>query len=153
MTGNEKFDNDIGRVGAKLMEENRKILSFDKKKLEVDVWDFLGENVNSHKEVVISTRLNADSRATISNFHINTESEGFSCQICGDEGTDKKYVKILDKNRVFAGNLLHDNITIPLDDVKDYKYNELKNGDDILTKMFEIEFTNGTVVEIAFFKH
>lgn len=32
MTGNEKFDNDAGRVGVKLMEENKKILSVDKKK-------------------------------------------------------------------------------------------------------------------------
>lgn len=143
----------MGELEQNSWKETEKILSFDKKQFEVDVWDFLGENVNSHKEVVISTRLNVDSRAAISNFHINTESEGFSCQICGDKGTDKKYIKILDENRAFAGNLLYDNITIPLDDVKDYKYNELKNGNDILTKMFEIELKNGTVVEIAFFKH
>lgn len=40
MTGNEKFDNDAGRMGTKFMEENRKILSFDKKK-NVDDNDLL----------------------------------------------------------------------------------------------------------------
>lgn len=32
MTGNEKFDNDAGRIGVRIYEEHRKVLALDKKK-------------------------------------------------------------------------------------------------------------------------
>ncbi len=74
MTGNEKFDNDAGRIGARMMMEankSRKNNTLTREKIKQTVENFFGEH--EEKELIVTISLDSSNRKTICNFHIASE--------------------------------------------------------------------------------
>ena len=73
MTGNEYFDNDAGRIGARMMMEankSRKNNTLTREKIKQTVEDFLSEH--DEKELNVAIYLDSNGRKPICNFHIDT---------------------------------------------------------------------------------
>lgn len=146
MTGNERFDNDAGRVGAKFFEDNFKskqnVLTREEIKQKVE--DFLSEH--DQKELNVTIYLDSSGRKPICNFHIDTPE----CEII--ENSTKAELVISDFST--PKSLIPDDVTIRYEEVKKYEAT-VRTGetkDDILADVLEITFKNGTVLELGFLK-
>ena len=148
MTGNEKFDNDAGRIGARMMEESRKSRkcnTLTREKIKRTVEDFFGEH--EEKELVVTVSLDLSNRKAICIFHIASEIY--------------EIVENSTKTELIISNYASPLVSLVPDDVT-IRYEEVircedivKTGeteDNILADVLEIAFKNGTVLELGFLK-
>ncbi len=147
MTGNEKFDNDAGRIGARMMAEankSRKHNTLSREKIKQTVEDFLSEH--DEKELNVAIYLDSNGRKPICNFHIDTPELGTI------EDSTKAQLVISDFTT--PKSLIPDDVTIRYEEVARCE-TTVRTGeteDDILADVLEIGFKNGTVVELGFLK-
>lgn len=147
MTGNEKFDNDAGRIGARMMAEankSRKHNTLSREKIKQTVEDFLSEH--DEKELNVAIYLDSNGRKPICNFHIDTPELGTI------EDSTKAQLVISDFTT--PKSLIPDDVTIRYEEVARCE-TTVRTGetkDDILADVLEIGFKNGTVLELGFLK-
>ena len=147
MTGNEKFDNDAGRIGARMMEEarkSRKHNTLTKEKIKQTVEVFLSEH--DEKELNVAIYLDLSGRKPVCNFHIDTPE----LEIIED--STKAQLVISDFTT--PKSLIPDDVTIRYEEVTKCEVT-VKTGeteDDILADVLEIGFKNGTLLELGFLK-
>ena len=146
MTGNEKFDNDAGRIGARMMEESRKSRkcnTLTREKIKRTVEDFFGEH--EEKELIVTVSLDSSNRKAICNFHIASEIYEIVENSTKTELIISNYASPL-------VSLIPDDVTIRYEEVirceVTVKTGETK--DDLLADVLEITFKNGTVLELGF---
>lgn len=148
MTGNDKFDNDAGRIGARMMEEarkSRKHNTLTRDKIKQTVENFFGEH--EEKELVVTVSLDSSNKKAICNFHIASEIY----EIVEDS---TKTELIISNYASPLVSLIPDDVTIRYEEVTRCEA-IVKTGeteDDILADVLEIGFKNGTVVELGFLK-
>ena len=148
MTGNEKFDNDAGRIGARMMAEankSRKHNTLTRETIKQTVEDFFGEH--EEKELVVTVLLDSSNRKAICNFHIASEIYEIVENSTKTELIISNYASPL-------VSLVPDDVTIRYEEVTKCEVT-VKTGeteDDILADVLEIEFKNGTVLELGFLK-
>ena len=148
MTGNEKFDNDAGRIGARMMMEaqkSRKCNTLARETIKQTVEDFFGEH--EEKELVVTVSLDSSNRKAICNFHIASEIYEIVENSTKTELIISNYASPL-------VSLVPDDVTIRYEEVTKCEVT-VKTGeteDDILADVLEIAFKNGTVVELGFLK-
>lgn len=147
MTGNEKFDNDAGRIGARIMEEScksRKCNTMSKEIIKQTVEHFLSEH--DEKELNVAIYLDSSGRKPICNFHIDTT------ELETIEDSTKAQLVISDFTT--PKSLIPDDVTIRYEEVTRceaaVRTGETEN--DILADVLEIGFKNGTVLELGFLK-
>jgi hypothetical protein len=147
MTGNEKFDNDAGRIGARIMAEankSRKHNTLSREKIKQTVEDFLSEH--DEKELNVAIYLDSNGRKPICNFHIDTPELGTI------EDSTKAQLVISDFTT--PKSLIPDDVTIRYEEVARCE-TTVRTGeteDDILADVLEVAFKNGTVMELGFLK-
>ena len=146
MTGNEKFDNDAGRIGVRMMEEackSRKCNTLTRETIKQTVEDFFGEH--EEKELIVTVSLDLDNRKTICNFHIASEIY----EIVEDS---TKTELIISNYASPLVSLVPDDVTIRYEEVTrcEPTVRTGETEDDILAHVLEIEFKNGTVLELGF---
>lgn len=146
MTGNEYFDNDAGRISARMMEEahkSRKCNTLTRETIKQTVEDFFGEH--EEKELVVTVSLDSSNRKAICNFHIDSEV----CEIVEDS---TKTELIISNYASPLVSLVPDDVTIRYEEVircePTVKTGETK--DDILADVLEVTFKNGMVLELGF---
>lgn len=148
MTGNEKFDNDAGRIGARMMMEaqkSRKCNTLARETIKQTVEDFFGEH--EEKELVVTVSLDSSNRKAICNFHIASEIYEIVENSTKTELIISNYASPL-------VSLVPDDVTIRYEEVTKCEVT-VKTGeteDDILADVLEIGFKNGTVLELGFLK-
>lgn len=151
MTGNEKFDNDTGRVNTRLAflarkhSDQKKPIVLSKEKIKQTVEDFFGEH--EEKELVVTVSLDSSNRKAICNFHIASEIY----EIVEDS---TKTELIISNYASPLVSLVPDDVTIRYEEVTKCEVT-VKTGeteDDILADVLEITFTNGTILELGFLK-
>lgn len=146
MTGNEKFDNDAGRIGARMMMEankSRKGNTLTREKIKQTVEDFFAEH--EQKELIVAVSLDSTNRKTICNFHIASEIYEIMENSTKTELIISNYASPL-------VSLVPDDVTIRYEEVTRCE-TTVRTGeakDDILEDVLEIEFKNGTVLELGF---
>ncbi len=146
MTGNEKFDNDAGRIGARMMEEarkSRKCNTLTREKIKQTVEDFFGEH--EEKELIVTVSLDSSNKKAICNFHITSEIY----EIVEDS---TKTELIISNYASPLISLIPDDVTIRYEEVVNCE-STVRTGetkDDILADVLEITFTNGTILELGF---
>lgn len=146
MTGNEKFDNDAGRVGARTMLMNRHSSKnspdITREKIMGTVEDFFAKH--DEKELCVSVFLDIEGKKPICNFHIDSEYREIV------EDSTKSQLIISDFTT--PKSLIPDDVTIRYEEVA--KCNPtVRTGeteDDIVADVLEIMFKNGTVLELGF---
>lgn len=148
MTGNEKFDNDAGRIGAKMMMEankSRKCNKLTREKIKKTVEDFFGEH--EEKELIVTVSLDSSNRKTICNFHIASEIYEIVENSTKTELIISNYASPL-------VSLIPDDVTIRYEEVArcEVTVRTGETEDDILADVLEVAFKNGTVVELGFLK-
>ncbi|NDO52189.1 hypothetical protein FMM75_23450 [Lachnospiraceae bacterium MD335] len=147
MTGNEKFDNDAGRIGARMMMEankSRKCNTLSKETIKQTVEHFLSEH--DEKELNVAIYLDSNDRKPICNFHIDTP------ELETIEDSTKAQLVISDFTT--PKSLIPDDVTIRYEEVTRCE-STVRTGeteDDILADVLEIGFKNGTVLELGFLK-
>ena len=147
MTGNEKFDNDAGRIGARIMAEarkSRKHNTLTKEKIKQTVEVFLSEH--DEKELNVAIYLDSNGRKPVCNFHIDTP------ELETIEDSTKAQLVISDFTT--PKSLIPDDVTIRYEEVVRCE-TTVRTGeteDDILADVLEIGFKNGTVLELGFLK-
>ena len=147
MTGNEKFDNDAGRIGARMMEEARKSRKHNiltKEKIKQTIEDFLSDH--DEKELNVAIYLDSSGRKPVCNFHIDTP------ELETIEDSTKAQLVISDFTT--PKSLIPDDVTIRYEEVTRCE-STVRTGeteDDILADVLEIGFKNGTVLELGFLK-
>lgn len=148
MTGNEYFDNDAGRIGARMMMEakkSRKCNKLTREKIKQTVEDFFGEH--EEKELIVTVSLDSSNRKTICNFHIDSQEREIL--------EDSTKTELIISN--YASSLLlliPDDVTIRYEEVVKCEPT-VRTGeteDDVLADVLEIGFKNGTVLELGFLK-
>lgn len=148
MTGNEKFDNDVGRIGARMMEEScksKKCNTLTRDSIKQTVEDFFGEH--EEKELIVTVSLDSSNRKTICNFHITSEIY----EIVEDSTRTELIISNYASPLV---SLIPDDVTIRYEEVTRCEVN-VRTGetkDDVLADVLEIGFKNGTLVELGFLK-
>ena len=147
MTGNEYFDNDAGRIGARMMMEarkSRKCNTLSKEIIKQTVEDFLSEH--DEKELNVAIYLDLSGRKPICNFHIDTP------ELETIEDSTKAQLVISDFTT--PKSLIPDNVTIRYEEVTrcEITVRTGETEDGILADVLETEFKNGTVVELGFLK-
>ena len=148
MTGNEKFDNDAGRIGARMMMEaqkSRKCNTLARETIKQTVEDFFGEH--EEKELVVTVSLDSSNRKAICNFHIASEIYEIVENSTKTELIISNYASPL-------VSLVPDDVTIRYEEVTRCE-TTVRTGeakDDILADVLEIEFKNGTVMELGFLR-
>lgn len=147
MTGNEYFDNDAGRIGARMMMEarkSRKCNTLSKEIIKQTVEDFLSEH--DEKELNVAIYLDLSGRKPICNFHIDTP------ELETIEDSTKAQLVISDFTT--PKSLIPDDVTIRYEEVTrcEITVRTGETEDDILADVLETEFKNGTVVELGFLK-
>ena len=162
MTGNEKYDNDAGRTGVRMMLMNRhssenspnyQMLngsdnSFEtantltKDAIKVSVDDLSTEH--DKNELSVSVFLDTGGKKPICNFHIDSEYREIV------EDSTKSQLIISDFTT--PKSLIPDDVTIRYDEVVrcDYTVRTGETDDDILAYILEIMFRNGTALELGF---
>ena len=146
MTGNEYFDNDAGRIGARMMEEarkSRKCNTLTRETIKQTVEDFFGEH--EEKELVVTVSLDSSNRKAICNFHIASEIYEIVENSTKTELIISNYASV---------SSIPDDVTIRYEEVTKCEAT-VRTGeteDDILADVLEIGFKNGTVVELGFLK-
>ncbi len=144
MTGNEKFDNDAGRIGARMMMEankSRKCNTLSKETIKQTVEDFFGEH--EEKELVVTVSLDSSNRKAICNFHIASEIYEIVESSTKTELIIRNYASV---------SSIPDDVTIRYEEVTRCE-STVRTGeteDDILADVLEVEFKNGTVMELGF---
>ena len=147
MTGNEYFDNDAGRIGARMMMEarkSRKCNSLSKEIIKQTVEDFLSEH--DEKELNVAIYLDLSGRKPICNFHIDTpELETIE---------DSTKAQLVISDFTMPKSLIPDDITIRYEEVTrcEATVRTGETEDDILADVLEVAFKNGTVLELGFLK-
>lgn len=146
MTGNEKFDNDAGRIGAKMMMEankSRKCNKLTREKIKKTVEDFFGEH--EEKELIVTVSLDSGNRKTICNFHIASE-------IYEIVESSTKTELIISNYASPLVSLVPDDVTIRYEEVTrcEITVRTGETKDDIVAHVLEIAFRNGTAVELGF---
>ena len=147
MTGNEKFDNDTGRIGARIMAEankSRKHNTLSREKIKQTVEDFLSEH--DEKELNVAIYLDSNGRKPVCNFHIDTP------ELETIEDSTKAQLVISDFTT--PKSLIPDDVTIRYEEVARCE-TTVRTGeteDDILADVLEVAFKNGTVMELGFLK-
>lgn len=147
MTGNKYFDNDAGRIGARMMMEarkSRKCNTLSKEKIKQTVEHFLSEH--DEKELNVAIYLDSSGRKPICNFHIDTpELETI------EDSTKAQLVK---SDFTTPKSLIPDDVTIRYEEVTrcEPAVRTGETEDDILADVLEIGFKNGTVLELGFLK-
>lgn len=146
MTGNEKFDNDAGRIGAKMMMEankSRKCNKLTREKIKKTVEDFFGEH--EEKELIVTVSLDSSNRKTIFNFHIASEIYEIVENSTKTELIISNYASV---------SSIPDDVTIRYEEVTrcEPTVRTGETEDDILADVLEVAFKNGTVVEFKFLK-
>ena len=150
MTGNEKFDNDVGRVNTRLAflagkhSNQKESLVLSKEKIKQTVEDFLSEH--DEKELNVAIYHDSSAKKPICNFHIDTpELETIE---------DSTKVQLVISDFTTPKSLIPNDVTIRYEEVTrceaTVKTGETK--DDILADVLEIGFKNGTVLELGFLK-
>ena len=148
MTENEYFDNDAGRIGARIMMEpnkSRKCNTLTREKIKQTVEDFFGEH--EEKELVVTVSLDSSNRKAICNFHIASEIYEIVENSTKTELIISNYASPL-------VSLIPDDVTICYEEVTRCE-TTVRTGeteDDILADVLEVAFKNGTVVELGFLK-
>ena len=151
MTGNEKFDNDVCRVNTRLAFLSRKhsdqkeSIVLSKEKIKQTVEDFFGEH--EEKELVVTVSLDSSNRKAICNFHIASEIYEIVENSTKTELIISNYASPL-------VSLVPDDVTIRYEEVTRCE-TTVRTGeakDDILADVLEIEFKNGTVMELGFLR-
>lgn len=148
MTGNEKFDNDAGRIGARMMMEankSRKCNTLTREKIKQTVEDFFGGH--EEKELIVTVSLDSGNRKAICNFHIASEIY----EIVEDSAKTELIISNYASPLV---SLVPDDVTIRYEEVTKCEVT-VKTGeteDDILADVLEVAFKNGTVVELGFLR-
>lgn len=147
MTGNEYFDNDAGRIGARMMMEvrkSRKCNTLSKETIKQTVEHFLSEH--DEKELNVAIYLDSSGRKPICNFHIDTpELETIE---------DSTKVQLVISDFTTPKSLIPDDVTIRYEEVTRCEPT-VRTGEteaDILADVLEIGFKNGTVLELGFLK-
>lgn len=146
MTGNDKFDNDAGRIGARMMEEarkSRKHNTLTRDKIKQTVENFFGEH--EEKELIVTISLDSSNRKAICNFHIASEIY----EIVEDS---TKTELIISNYASPLVSLIPDDVTIRYEEVTrcEATVRTGETKDDILADVLEIEFKNSTVMELGF---
>jgi len=146
MTNNDIFDNDAGRIGARMMEETRKSRNrnvLTKEKIKQTVEDFLADH--EEKELTVTVYLDSDSKKSICNFHIDAQER----EIVEDS---TKTELIISNYASSLLSLIPDDVTIRYEEVLKYNHSvkTSETKDDILADVLEITFKNGTVLELGF---
>ena len=147
MTGNKYFDNDAGRIGARLMEESRKSRNnnkFTREKIKQTVEKFLSDH--DEKELNVAIYLDSSCRKPICNFHIDTpELETIE---------DSTKAQLVISDFTMPKSLIPDDITICYEEVTrcEATVRTGETEDDILADVLEVAFKNGTVLELGFLK-
>lgn len=150
MTGNEKFDNDTGRVNTRLAflarkhSDQKEVLVLSKEKIKQTVEDFLSEH--DEKELNVAIYLDSSARKPICNFHIDTP------ELETIEDSTKAQLVISDFTT--PKSLIPDDVTIRYEEVTRCE-STVRTGeteDDILADVLEIEFKNSTLLELGFLK-
>ena len=151
MTGNEKFDNDTGRVNTRLAflerkhSDQKKPIVLSKETIKKTVEDFFEEH--EEKELVVTVSLDSSNRKAICNFHIVSEIYEIVENSTKTELIISNYASPL-------VSLVPDDVTIRYEEVTKCevtaKTGETEN--DILADVLEIGFKNGTVLELGFLK-
>lgn len=147
MTGNEKFDNDAGRIGARMMMEankSRKCNTLTREKIKQTVENFLSEH--DEKELNVAIYLDSSCRKPICNFHIDTpELETIE---------DSTKVQLVISDFTTPKSLIPDDVTIRYEEVTrcEPTVRTGETEDDILADVLKVAFKNGTVVELGFLK-
>ena len=147
MTGNEYFDNDAGRIGARMMMEarnSRKCNTLSKETIKQTVEHFLSEH--DEKELNVAIYLDSSGRKPVCNFHIDTP------ELETIEDSTKAQLVISDFTTLKS--LIPDDVTIRYEEVTRCE-TTVRTGeteDDILADVLEVAFKNGTVVELGFLK-
>ena len=151
MTGNEKFDNNVGRVNTRLAflarkhSDQKESIVLSKEKIKQTVEDFFGEH--EEKELVVTVSLDSSNRKAICNFHIASEIYEIVENSTKTELIISNYASPL-------VSLVPDDVTIRYEEVTKCEVT-VKTGeteDDILADVLEITFTNGTILELGFLK-
>ena len=144
MTGNEYFDNDAGKIGARMMMEankSRKCNKLTREKIKKTVEDFFGEH--EEKELIVTVSLDSSNRKTICNFHIASEIYEIVESSTKTELIIRNYASV---------SSIPDDVTIRYEEVTRCE-STVKTGeteDDILADVLEVAFKNGTVLELGF---
>lgn len=147
MTGNEYFDNDAGRIGARMMMEDRnsrKCNTLSKETIKQTVEHFLSEH--DEKELNVAIYLDSSGRKPVCNFHIDTP------ELETIEDSTKAQLVISDFTTLKS--LIPDDVTIRYEEVTKCEVT-VRTGeteDDILADVLEIGFKNGTVLELGILK-
>lgn len=146
MTGNEYFDNDAGRIGARMtMEANksRKHNTLAKEKIKQTVEDFFGEH--EEKELIVTVSLDSGNRKTICNFHIASEIYEIVESSTKTELIISNYASV---------SSIPDDVTIRYEEVTrcEPTVRTGETEEDILADVLEVAFKNGTVLELGFLK-
>lgn len=150
MTGDEKFNNDVGRVNTRLAflsrqhSDQKEVLVLSKEKIKQTVEDFLSEH--DEKELNVAIYLDSSGRKPICNFHIDTPE----LEIIED--STKAQLVISDFTT--PKSLIPDDVTIRYEEVTrcEATVRTGETEDDILADVLEIAFKNGTVLELGFLK-
>ena len=151
MTGNEKFDNDAGRVNTRLAflarkhSDQKESIVLSKEKIKQTVEDFFGEH--EEKELIVTVSLDSSNRKAICNFHIASE-------IYEVVENSTKTELIISNYASPLVSLVPDDVTIRYEEVTRCE-TTVRTGeakDDILADVLEIGFKNGTVLELGFLK-
>lgn len=150
MTGNEKFDNDTGRVNTRLAflarkhSDQKESMVLDKEKIKQTIEDFLSDH--DEKELNVAIYLDSSGRKPICNFHIDTP------ELETIEDSTKAQLVISDFTT--PKSLIPDDVTIRYEEVARCE-TTVRTGeteDDILADVLEVAFKNGTVMELGFLK-
>lgn len=146
MTGNEKFDNDAGRIGARMAEEafkSRKC-TLTRERIKQTVYDFFAKH--DGKELNVTIYLDSSGRKPICNFHIDIpELEIIE---------DSTKAELVISDYIIPKSLIPDDVTIRYEEVIrcEPTVRTGEDKDDILADVLEISFKNGTVLELGFLR-
>lgn len=150
MTGNEKFDNDTGRVNTRLAflvrkhSDQKESMVLNKEKIKQTIEDFLSDH--DEKELNVAIYLDSSGRKPICNFHIDTP------ELETIEDSTKAQLVISDFTT--PKSLIPDDVTIRYEEVTrcEAAVRTGETEDNILANVLEIGFKNGTVLELGFLK-
>lgn len=162
MTGNEKYDNDAGRVGTRLMLINRrrgenspnyqmlnggdnsseKANTLTRETIKETVKDFFAKH--NEKELSVSVYLDTEGKKPICSFHIDSDYREVV------ENSNKSQLIISDFTT--PKSLIPEEVKIAYDEVIkcDPTVRTGETEDDIIADVLEIMFRNGTVLELGF---
>lgn len=145
MTGNEYFDNDAGRIGARMMEANksRKCNTLTRETIKETVKEFFQEY--EEKELTVTVSLDSSNKRAICNYHIDAQERA----IIEDSTKTKLIISNYASSLV---SLIPDDVTIRYEEVTrcEATVRTGETEDDILADVLEVAFKNGTVLELGF---